>query len=58
MKNGDEGNQITFDDQVGLVLFTKAVDKSLVTRAVHVSSCAWVEWERTDPRDLPEAPKK
>ena len=47
MKNGDEGNAITFDDVTGLVYLAKAG----TTRVLHVSNCAWIEY-------VNEAPKK
>jgi len=40
-KNGDEGNQLTFDDATGIVYFTKPG----MTKALHISSCAWIEYE-------------
>lgn len=53
MNDGDEGNAITFDTDTGLVYFTK---KSGMMRALHVSSCDWLELDDIPP--LPVPPKK
>jgi hypothetical protein len=45
-KNGDEGCQLSMDDQAGLVYFKK--ESSL--RCVHISSCDWVEFLIEEPQ--------
>jgi hypothetical protein len=50
MRDGDEGYRITYDDVVGMVHFTKPG----ITRACHVSACAWLEW----PNDVPASATK
>lgn len=60
MKQGDEGNEISFNEETGLVTFMKwnATTKVATMRTLHVSSCAWIETESKDPRDVVDAPKK
>lgn len=54
MNNGDEGNQITLDDQTGILSFTKPGR----TRMVPFSACAWVEVANDVPQKAPEGAKK
>lgn len=51
MKDGSEGFRLTFDDVTGVVYFTKPT----VARAIHISACAWIEFEQPKPA---EAAKK
>ena len=52
MNDGDEGNAITFDTDTGVVYFLRKG----ITRALHVSSCDWLELDDIPPPPVP--PKK
>ena len=56
MKNGDEDNQITFSEELGLVYFTKVHKQTGVvsTRTCSIQACAWVEFDEGATKLTPE----